>query len=147
MEMAVVLKILGRNISYGVLFNRISSLWKLIQPFQLMDIKNEYFLAKFQNNKDYDKVLTQGPWIIFGQYLTIQPWTKDFSPLQPYPSVVMVWIMLLRLLGFMYKKKILEAIGSMIGKVVKFDFKTDNKTRGSLPRMTLLINLDKPLIS
>ncbi|PPS00900.1 hypothetical protein GOBAR_AA19767 [Gossypium barbadense] len=49
--------------------------------------------------------------------------------------------------GFMYKRKILEAIGSMIGKVVKFDFKTNNRTRNRFARMALFINLDKPLIS
>ncbi|MBA0766809.1 hypothetical protein Gotri_015813 [Gossypium trilobum] len=42
-------------------------------PFQLMDIKNGYFLAKFQNKLDCEKVLTEGPWIIFGQYLIVQP--------------------------------------------------------------------------
>ncbi|XP_016676325.1 uncharacterized protein [Gossypium hirsutum] len=147
MEMTVVLKLLGRNISYGVLFNRVSNLWKPIQPFQLMDIENGYYLAKFQNNNDYEKVLTQGLWIIFGQYLTVQPWTKDFSPFQPYPSVVMAWIRLPGLPGFMYKRKILEVIGSTMGKVAKFDFKTDNRTRGRFARMDVLINLDKPLIS
>ncbi|PPR98415.1 hypothetical protein GOBAR_AA22253 [Gossypium barbadense] len=115
MEMTVVLKLLGRNISYGVLFNRVCNLWKPIQPFQLMDIENGYYLAKFQNNNDYEKVLTQGLWIIFGQYLTVQPWTKDFSPFQPYPSVVMAWIRLPGLPGFMYKRKILEVIGSTMG--------------------------------
>ncbi|PPS04523.1 hypothetical protein GOBAR_AA16128 [Gossypium barbadense] len=38
---------------------------------------------------DYNRVLTQGPWIIFGQYLTVQPWTQTFNPAQPYPSMVM----------------------------------------------------------
>ncbi|PPS14518.1 hypothetical protein GOBAR_AA06055 [Gossypium barbadense] len=38
------------------------------------------------------KLLGRGPWIIYGQYLTIQPWTMDFDPTQPYPSVVMSWI-------------------------------------------------------
>ncbi|XP_040973682.1 uncharacterized protein [Gossypium hirsutum] len=47
----------------------------------------------------------------------------------------------------MYKRKILEAIGSLIGKVVKFDFKTNNRTRNRFARMALFINLDKPLIS
>lgn len=39
MELTVVLKLLGRNISYGVLFNQVSNLWKPIQPFQLMIMK------------------------------------------------------------------------------------------------------------
>ncbi|MBA0602811.1 hypothetical protein Gorai_002978, partial [Gossypium raimondii] len=36
---------------------------------------------------DYNRVLTQGPWIVYGQYLTVQLWTKLFRPSQPYPSV------------------------------------------------------------
>ncbi|PPD95473.1 hypothetical protein GOBAR_DD07497 [Gossypium barbadense] len=39
---------------------------------------------------DYNRVLTQGPWIVYGQYLTVQLWTKHFRPSQPYPSVVIV---------------------------------------------------------
>ncbi|PPD84311.1 hypothetical protein GOBAR_DD18749 [Gossypium barbadense] len=50
-------------------------------------------------------------------YLTVQPWAKDFSPLQPYPIVVMAWVKLPRLLGFMYKRNVLEVIGNTIGKV------------------------------
>ncbi|MBA0855942.1 hypothetical protein Goshw_021517 [Gossypium schwendimanii] len=52
-----------------------------------MDIENGYFLAKFQCVDDYEKVLSQGPWLIYRQYLTVQPWTKDFNSLQPYPSM------------------------------------------------------------
>ncbi|KAG8486656.1 hypothetical protein CXB51_020060 [Gossypium anomalum] len=43
----------------------------------------------YNGMKDYNKVLTQGSWIIFGQYLMVQPWTKTFNPEQPYPSVVL----------------------------------------------------------
>ncbi|MFQ6657758.1 hypothetical protein Gotur_027300 [Gossypium turneri] len=113
METTVVLKLLGQSIGYAALHNRISSLWKPVKPFYVMGIENEYFLVKFQTTEDYDRVLTQGPWIIYGQYLTVQPWTKDFSLSQPYSSVVMAWIRLLGLPGFMYKRKIIEAIGDL----------------------------------
>ncbi|KAH1064902.1 hypothetical protein J1N35_029889 [Gossypium stocksii] len=59
----------------------------------------------------------------------------------------MAWIKLPGLLGFMYKRKIFKVIGSTIGKVAKFDFKTDNRTRGRFARMAVFINLDKPLDS
>ncbi|MBA0583926.1 hypothetical protein Gorai_014765 [Gossypium raimondii] len=39
METTVVLKFLGRNISYIALFNRISSLRRPSRPFNLMDIE------------------------------------------------------------------------------------------------------------
>ncbi|MBA0871855.1 hypothetical protein Goshw_000613 [Gossypium schwendimanii] len=106
MELTVILKLLWRNIGYNVLHNYID---------------------------DYNKVLTQGPWIIFRQYLTIQPWTKMFNPVQTYPSMVTAWIRLSGLPGYLYKRKIIEAIGELIKKVIKLDLQTDNKTNGRLP--------------
>ncbi|KAH1045477.1 hypothetical protein J1N35_036261 [Gossypium stocksii] len=100
MELAVVIKLLGRSIGYNTLHNCITSLWKPVYPFHLMDIKNRHYLVHFLNRVDYDRILLQGHWIVFGQYITIQPWTKNFSPLQPYPSVVLAWIQLSGLLGF-----------------------------------------------
>ncbi|PPR89073.1 hypothetical protein GOBAR_AA31612 [Gossypium barbadense] len=88
-ETSVALKLLGRNIGYIALFNQISSLWRSSKSFNLMDIENGYFLAKFQSIEDYNKVL-----VIYGQYLIVQPWTKYFNPMKPYPSMVLAWIRL-----------------------------------------------------
>ncbi|MBA0795672.1 hypothetical protein Gohar_006516, partial [Gossypium harknessii] len=126
--MTVVLKLLGHTIGYIALHNRIRNLWKPSKPFQLMDIENSYYLAKFQNIEDYER-------------------TKDFSPLQLYSSVVMAWIRLPGLPGFIYKRRILKAIGGMVGKVAKFYFKIDSRTRGCFSRMTMFINLDRSLVS
>lgn len=112
-----------------------------------MDIENGYYLLCFHDKTDYDRVLSQGPWILFGQYLTVQPWMKDFSPTQPYPSMVLAWIRLPGLSGFMYKRKIVEAIGGLIGKVVRLDFQTDNRSRGHFVRLAVYINLEKHLVS
>ncbi|MBA0662138.1 hypothetical protein Goklo_006322 [Gossypium klotzschianum] len=49
------------NIWVVALQNKMYGLWRPSQPFQLMDIENGYFLAKFKNSKYYGKVLTQGP--------------------------------------------------------------------------------------
>ncbi|KAK5802986.1 hypothetical protein PVK06_030623 [Gossypium arboreum] len=96
---------------------------------------------------DYNRILSQGPWTVYGQYLTVQPWTKHFSPLQPYPSVVIAWIRLPNLLRYLYKRKIIEAIEGLIGKVVKLDVQTDNQMRGRFARLTVYLNLNRPLIS
>lgn len=47
MEKAVILKLLGRRISYVALHSRISCLWKPSKPLNLMNIKNIYFLGNF----------------------------------------------------------------------------------------------------
>ncbi|KAH1113800.1 hypothetical protein J1N35_007178 [Gossypium stocksii] len=102
-----------------------------------MDTENGYFLAKFQCMEDFNKVLSQGPWIIYGQFLTVQPWTKYFNPKKPYSSVVLAWIRLSGLPSFMYKMRILEADRGLVGKVAKLDFNTDSKTIGHFARMVV----------
>ncbi|PPS10326.1 hypothetical protein GOBAR_AA10312 [Gossypium barbadense] len=67
------------------------------------DIENSYFLVKFQSREDYEMVLTQGPWIVFGQYLMVQSWSPKFNPLQPFPNTVMAWVRLPQLPGVLYK--------------------------------------------
>ncbi|KAH1040164.1 hypothetical protein J1N35_041907 [Gossypium stocksii] len=47
--------------------------------------------------------------------------------------------------GFLYKKRILEEVGSLIGKVMKLDLRTDSGARGQFARMAVSINMDKPL--
>ncbi|MBA0747780.1 hypothetical protein Gogos_004666 [Gossypium gossypioides] len=93
--------------------------------------------------KDYNKALSQGSWIIHGQYLIVQPWTKFFNPKKPYPSMVLAWIRLPELPGIMYKRRILEEVGGLVGKVVKLDLNTNSKTRSRFARMAewTLINL------
>ncbi|KAK9046574.1 hypothetical protein V6N11_052459 [Hibiscus sabdariffa] len=53
---------------------------------RLMDIENDYFLVTFKLRSDYLKVLADGPWTIFGHYLTVQQWTPDFTTSIPYPT-------------------------------------------------------------
>lgn len=54
----VVINLLGQNIGYTTLLNKVYSLWKPSKPIHLMDIGNGYFLVKFQNTKDFEIVLS-----------------------------------------------------------------------------------------
>ncbi|MBA0693905.1 hypothetical protein Goari_004247 [Gossypium aridum] len=92
-------------------------------------------------------MLSQGPWVIFGQYLTVQPWTTDFNPGLPYPNMVLTWIRFPGLPSHLYKKQILWEIKGMIGKVTKLEFNTDSQARGRYARVALYVNLEKSLTS
>ncbi|KAH1090722.1 hypothetical protein J1N35_017979 [Gossypium stocksii] len=147
MDNTVILKLLGCNIGFSVLQNKIYSMWRLSAPIHMMDIENGYFLVKFQNKMDWEKALFKGSWTIFGQYLTVQPWTMAFDPTQEYPSVVMAWIRFPALPSYLYNHKIITEIGELVGKVVKLDMNTDSRTRGHFARMVVYFNLEKPLVS
>ncbi|KAK5845088.1 hypothetical protein PVK06_001241 [Gossypium arboreum] len=58
----------------------------------------------------------------------------------------MAWVRFPGLPRVFYKRKILEEIRSLIGKVTKLEFKTNCGLRGRFARMAVFINLDKPLI-
>ncbi|XP_012453312.2 uncharacterized protein LOC105775336 [Gossypium raimondii] len=126
----VILKLFGHNIGFSVLQNKIYNMWKPSAPLHMMNIENGYFLVNFQNKQDCKKALSEGPWTIFGQYLTVQPWTLAFDPTQAYPSIVMAWIRFPALPSYLYNRKIITEIRGLVGKVVKLDMNTDSRTRG-----------------
>ncbi|KAK8345667.1 hypothetical protein V6Z11_A07G165600 [Gossypium hirsutum] len=51
-----------------------------------MDVGNDYYLVRFQNKDDYETILTQEPWIVFGHYFKVQSWTVDFNLSKPFPE-------------------------------------------------------------
>ncbi|MBA0853840.1 hypothetical protein Goshw_022641 [Gossypium schwendimanii] len=130
----MILKLLGRNIGYSILQNKIYNLWKPSSSFCLMDIEHGYFLAKFKS---------VGPWIIFGQYLIVQQWSVSFNPAQTFPSMVMSWIRFPSLPSYMYKRKILVEMGGVVSKIVKLDMNTYNIAKGRFARMVVYVNLDR----
>ncbi|KAL4326023.1 hypothetical protein GQ457_11G031720 [Hibiscus cannabinus] len=147
MDFTLVLKILGRRVGYTTLYNRIIDLWKPTNKIKLIDIENDYYLVKFSSRTDYIHALTDGPWTIFGHYITVEPWSVDFNPLQNYPSCILAWVRLPGLPITWYKRSLIEAIGERIGRVVKIDYQTDFGHRGRFARMAIKINLKKPLVS
>ncbi|MBA0554129.1 hypothetical protein Golob_013254 [Gossypium lobatum] len=61
--------------------------------------------------------------------------------------MVLAWIRLPGLPSFMYKWRILEAIGGLVGNVVKLDLNTDSKTKCRFARMDVFVDLNKAIIS
>ncbi|MBA0830234.1 hypothetical protein Goarm_014778, partial [Gossypium armourianum] len=119
-------------------------MWRPSAPIHMMDIENGYFLVKFQNKLDCKKAFFEGLWTIFGQYLTVQPWTMTFDPTQAYPSVVMAWIRFLTLPSYLYNRKIITEIRELVGKVVKLDMNTDSRTRGRCGHVENIYNFRIP---
>ncbi|KAE8661411.1 hypothetical protein F3Y22_tig00113725pilonHSYRG00161 [Hibiscus syriacus] len=66
LKQVIIIRLLGKKIGYKALKNRIYALWKPIGNFNLIDLDNDYFLVKFENLEDYSRVLTDGPWMIYG---------------------------------------------------------------------------------
>lgn len=66
---ALILGLLGWNISLKMLDQRLKNLWKLEYGFQLIDVDGGVFIARLYSWDDYLRVLEEGHWIVLGHYL------------------------------------------------------------------------------
>ena len=75
---ALMIKLWGKTMSFLVLRDRLTSLWRLQGGFEMVDVGNGFFMVKFDFKEDKHKVITGGPWMLFDHYLAIQTWSSDF---------------------------------------------------------------------
>ncbi|KAL4311902.1 hypothetical protein GQ457_01G027760 [Hibiscus cannabinus] len=132
---------------YRALVNRVTALWKPIGSLHIIDLDNNYFLVRFSDPSDYSKVLTEGSWTIYGSYLTVQPWSRQFTTTKKHPTHVIVWVRLSGLPYRYYTKAVFRHIASLIGRVVRIDYNTDIGGRGKFARLAIVVDLKKPLLS
>lgn len=79
-----------------------------------MDLENDFYLVRFQDEDDFSRVVLGGPWVIFGRYLIVQPWSSNFSTNQSEIDMHVVWIQLPGLPEGYYLECLLRVIGQMI---------------------------------
>ncbi|KAL4295604.1 hypothetical protein GQ457_12G007870 [Hibiscus cannabinus] len=144
---SVIIRLLGKSIGYRALLNRVQSLWNPSGDMYLVDLDNDYYLVRFALAEDFQKVLTGGPWVIYGSYLTVQPWNRNFSTTEAHPSHTMVWVRLPKLPYRYYTKSLFRHIAAAIGKVVKVDYNTEEGKQGRFARLSIIVDLYRPLVS
>ncbi|KAL4348041.1 hypothetical protein GQ457_17G013490 [Hibiscus cannabinus] len=147
MRNALIVRLLGKLIGFKALHSRIHALWKPVGTLQLIDIDKNYYVVRFSDVNDYTRVLTEGPWMIYGSYLTVQPWSRSFLTSEAYPSQVLVWVRLPGLPLRYYTKAMFRCIADVLGRVVKIDYNTQEGGQGKFARLALLVDLNKPLCS
>lgn len=55
---ALVVKLLGKSMGFNVMKARLALTWKLYGGFEIMDVGNGYYMAKFVFEEDKSKVIT-----------------------------------------------------------------------------------------
>ncbi|XP_039063085.1 uncharacterized protein LOC120207731 [Hibiscus syriacus] len=119
MKQVVTTRLLGKKIGYKARINKIHVLWKPIGNFNLINLDNDYYLVKFENPEDYTRVLTDGPWMIYGSYVTVQPWSRNFTTTEKNPSQVIAWLRLPGLPYRYYNTVLIRTTVNMIGRASK----------------------------
>ncbi|XP_009600554.1 uncharacterized protein [Nicotiana tomentosiformis] len=92
------------------------------------------------NEYDHTTVWTKTSMYIQGQRMELQVWTPNFNPNEDNP-IVPVWIVIPELSWHFYYMEVLSVLLSPIGKVLHLDLASMQKTRGSVAKAKMQVNL------
>lgn len=143
---AIIVKLLGKNLGFFAMRDRLKALWKLTADMDIMDIGHGFFMIKFDLEADREKVINGGPWMILDHYVAIRPWTTDFISSQVKINKTLVWIRFPSLGMEYYDESLLLALATTVGSPVKVDIHTLDASRGRFARVCIEIELDKPVV-
>ncbi|KAG5621268.1 hypothetical protein H5410_006486 [Solanum commersonii] len=79
---------------------------------------------------------------IEGKLMRIQTWTPNFRPEEETP-IVPIWVLLPGLPWHCYKKEFVTPLLSHVGKVLYLDTITIQKTRGSMAKVKVQVDITK----
>ncbi|CAL1383338.1 unnamed protein product [Linum trigynum] len=143
---ALVVKALGRAVSYTAVSLRLNAIWEKA-GIQVTSMKNGYFLVRFTNGMDYDREVMNGPWMIGPNYLTVHMWDKDFDPYNHEVASTVAWARLLEIPIQYFHQDAVMKIGRRIGIPIRIDEATRTVARSDYARVCVQVDLTKPLLS
>jgi hypothetical protein len=143
---ALVVKLLGKNVGYNLMKDRLKKMWKLNAGFEIMDVDNGFYMVKCELLADREKIMSDGPWMLFDHYLAVARWTPDFASPQAKVEKTLVWIRFPGLNLLFYDESFLLALTTTIGTPVKVNTNTLNVESGRFARICVEIDLTKPVV-
>ncbi|XP_021851501.2 uncharacterized protein At4g02000-like [Spinacia oleracea] len=146
-KFALIIKMFNSKIGYMSLMKRLKKKWNLDGGLILTDVGNDYFIALFSTMGDYNHVVTQGPWMLDDNYLTIRNWIPNFIQDNAPMRYLTAWVRIPYLSVEYFDQEFLHKVGGKIGKVMRIDRNTASTDRGQFTRLSIELDLTKPLLS
>jgi len=103
----------------------------------MIDLANDFFIAKFSLLEDYHFVLREGPWMIFDHYLAIRKWEPNFDPTEAKIDRVTAWVRFPNISIEYFDEAFLMRLGLLIGKPLRVDSTIVLATRGKFSRLVV----------
>ncbi|CAL1353352.1 unnamed protein product [Linum trigynum] len=145
-QRTLVIRLLGLRIGFIALCNRLKSLWRPVGAMEVKDLDHDCFIVKLDNEQDYFRALTDGPWVIYDHYLVVQQWTPKFKASDPLPKTMIVWVQFPALKIHFYHKEVLTTLGNLIGRTIKLDYHTLTQQRAKFARIAVEVDISRPLV-
>lgn len=143
---AIIVKLLGKVVSFFTMRDRLKAIWRLTGGSEIVDIGHGFYMVKLDLAVYREKVMGEGPWMMFDHYLAVRPWVPDFVSSDVKIDSTLVWIRFPCLGMEYYYESVLMALATAVGRPVKVDICSIEASRGKFARVCVEIGLDKPVV-
>jgi hypothetical protein len=143
---ALVVKLLGKTVGYNLMKDRLKKLWRPSGGFEILDVDNGFYMVKCELLADREKIMSDGPWMLFDHYLAVARWTPDFASPHTKIEKTLVWIRFPGLNLVYYDESVLLGLASVLGTPIKVDTNTLKVERGRFARICVEIDLTLPVV-
>ena len=124
--------------------NQIIASWKVHPTFQFHG--SGWIVFRFDSTEDQNKVLENGPYMIYGSPLLLKPMTKYFSFGKEAINTFPVWVQLRNVPLTLWNPIIFGMICSRLGRPIHMDRLTTSKERITYARCLVEVDMAKDLV-
>ncbi|XP_074318645.1 uncharacterized protein LOC141655464 [Silene latifolia] len=141
---AVVCFILGANPPWEVVEGFIRRIWTKFNIDKISFMPNGIFLVRFKSMEMKEKVLSSGHYLFDNKPMIVKAWTRDMEMTKDDVKSVPAWVQIHKL-PLKFWGKGLPKIAGLIGKYVKCDAATQDRTRLGYARVMVELMVDQEL--
>ncbi|KAL0926169.1 hypothetical protein M5K25_002374 [Dendrobium thyrsiflorum] len=115
---------------------------KLLGSFSVSLLDARHIFINLSNELDYNRIFLKRSYYVRNFVMRILKWSTDFD-IHAESPICPVWLSLPNLRMHFFDIKMLQAIGSLFGRPLQVDQPTANKTRPSVARILIEIDITK----
>uniref|UniRef100_A0A803N8Z5 DUF4283 domain-containing protein n=1 Tax=Chenopodium quinoa TaxID=63459 RepID=A0A803N8Z5_CHEQI len=142
---SLILYVIGETPTIKDLNTDIANQWKVSHPPEIFYHSEGYFVIRFKEMEDRNRVLYSGPYTIANKPVIVKPWEMDFDFQKEALRMVPIWIQFPNLPLNCWGMNSLSRIGSTLGTPLLADECTASQTRLSYARLLIEIDLTQPI--
>ncbi|XP_058733512.1 uncharacterized protein LOC131605135 [Vicia villosa] len=139
-DSALIMYVLGGELSMNMVEQFMIRNWNTVQLLDLLYHDDGYFIMRFKSIKKKEEILMNGPYTIRNMPMLLRDWKPGFNMKNDMLRTIPIWVKLPQLPLELWGAKSLNKIGSAIVTPVVIDECTAQKLRASYAR--ILIEID-----
>ncbi|KAL9243840.1 hypothetical protein vseg_017680 [Gypsophila vaccaria] len=141
---AIVCYIMGANPPWEIIEGFVRRIWSKFNIDKISFMPNGIFLGRFKTKENQEQVLQSGHYLFDNKPLIYRPWSKELELKKTKIDMVPVWIQLHNL-PLKFWGKSLPKIAGLLGKHIKNDMATEERSKIGYARVMVELKIDQQL--